>query len=312
MSGQTGSANRHLILDLCHGAADAATMRAAVEFAQLLGLGLHCLFIEDEAVLALAELPFAREIRLPTHEWSPLTADTIARELREAASQTRHLLDEILRGVGVASEFEVLRGDPAACIAAVCQTGDIVIVAEPGLPIARTAHGVTRLQAAAHASAASVLLLPARHKARRGHVVAILADTMDGSLAVACRIATAANEGVTILLLEPVDDAAAERVRERAQTLGLARERVTLRPICNPRADDVILALAGQQERLIVMTRAASAAGDASGATRIAAARGVPVLLIEAEPRADQPAGNRRRNASTIADKGSVTASAKS
>ncbi len=90
--------NCRLILEVCHGAADAETLRAAVEFARLLGLDLHCLFIEDEAGLALAELPFARKIRLPTHEWSPLNAETIARELRQAASQMRRLLDEVLRG----------------------------------------------------------------------------------------------------------------------------------------------------------------------------------------------------------------------
>jgi hypothetical protein len=289
MSRQKGSAHRRLILDLFHGASDAETMRIAVEFAKLLGLDLHCLFIEDQALLALAELPFAREIRLPTHQWSPLNADTLARELEEAASQTRRLLDEILRGVEIVSEFEVLRGDPAACLAAVCQTGDIVIVAESGAPAVRTAHGVRRLRAAAHASAASVLLLPARHKARRGHVVAVIADVMDGSLEVACRIAIAANEGVAILLSEPADEGVVARVTERAQTLGLPRERVTLRLVRSTHADDVISALAGLQEHLVVMTRTPSAADAGAGATRISAARGVPVLLIEAESDADQP-----------------------
>jgi len=312
MSTETRLVSRRLILDLCHGAADAATMRAAVEFAQLLGLGLHCLFIEDEAVLAMAELPFAREIRLPTHEWRPLDADTIASELKYAASQTRRLLDGILREVGVSSEFEVLRGDPAACIAAVCQTGDIVIVAESGSPIARTTPGIRRLHAAAHASAASVLLLPVRHKARRGHVVAVLAEEADGSLEVACRIAVAANEGVTILLPEPVDRATAERVAERAHTFGVPRERVAVRPVHSTRADDVLLALAGLRERLIVMARAVSAADDAFGAGRLLAARGVPVLLIEAGPHPDQSAGERGRNASTIADKGPAASSANS
>ena len=278
MSTTTRSVNRRLIFDLCHGAADAETMRAAVEFAQLLGLDLHCLFIEDEAVLALAELPFAREIRLPTHEWSALNAETIARELRQAASQTRRLLDEILRRVGVASEFEVLRGDPAACIATVCQTGDIVIVAEPGPSIARAVYGVTRLHTAAYASAASILLLPAHNKPRRGHVVAVPTDAVDGSLEVACRIATAANEDVAVLAS---NDGLAKRVRERARILGLSPERITLLPIHSTRADDVLVALAGLHERLIVMTRPATASDDASGASRISAARGVPVLLVE-------------------------------
>jgi len=287
MSDQARSAYRRLILDLCHGTSDAESMRAAVEFARLLGLDLHCLFIEDEAVLALAELPFAREIRLPTHDWSPIDVSTIEAELRQAANQTRRLLDKIIEGIGISSEFEVLRGDPAACIAALCRSGDIVVIAEPGPPVGRTSYSVMRLQAAAHESAASVLLLPTRLRPRRGPVVAVLADAADVSLDVGCRIATAAEEDLVILLPEPLA-AAADRAGERARALGLPRERVTVRPVPGAQADDVLRALSGVRERLIVMTRASSAASDAAGASRIAAARGVPVLLLEAEPRADR------------------------
>ncbi len=109
--------------------------------------------------------------------------------------------------------------------------------------------------------------------------MAVLADATDGSLEVACRIATAANEDVAILVS---NDGAAKRVRERARILCLSPERITLRPIPTTRADDVLVALAGLHERLIVMTRPTAATDDASGASRISAARGVPVLLIEA------------------------------
>jgi hypothetical protein len=295
MSGQTPSAYRRLILELYHGAADAATMRSAAEFARLLDLDLHCLFIEDEALFALAELPFAREIRLPTHQWSPIDADTMAAELRQAAAETRRALDEIIRSVGVASAFEVLRGDPAACIAAVCQAGDIVVVAQPGPPIARTTHGIAQAQAAAHGSAAAVLLLPARFQPRRGPVVAVLADAVDASLDVACRIATAAGEGLALLLPETLAEsgerAGVDAARQRAWTLGLRPERITVHRVRGAQAEDVLHALAGLRESLIVMTRAAFAAGDAAGASRIAAARGAPVLLIEGEPHTGQPPG---------------------
>ncbi|SPE21114.1 conserved hypothetical protein [Burkholderiales bacterium] len=292
MSDQARSAYRRLILDLCHGTSDAESMRAAVEFARLLGLDLHCLFIEDEAVLALAELPFAREIRLPTHDWSPIDVSTIEAELRQAANQTRRLLDKIIEGIGISSEFEVLRGDPAACIAALCRSGDIVVVAEPGPPLGRTTQSVMRLRAAAHESAASVLLLPTRLRPRRGPVVAVLADAADASLDVGCRIATAAEEDLVILLPEPLAAAAgvavADRVTDRARALGLPRERITVQPVRGAQADDVVHALSGLRERLIVMTRASSAASDATGASRIAAARGVPVLLLEAEAQANR------------------------
>lgn len=291
MSDRAPAAYRRLILDLYHGAADAETLRAAAEFARLLGLDMHCLFIEDEAVLALAAFPFAREIRLPTHEWTPLNTDTLATELRQTAAQARRLMDEIIRSVGVASEFEVLSGDPAACIAAICEAGDIVVVAEPSLPAARAAYGVTRLHEAAHASAAVVLLLPARMKSRRGPVVAVLTDAADASLDVACRIAVAAHEGVTILLPEAVRAEAGDRLRERGRALGLRHEQIRLHATHGNEADDLLRALAGTREHIIVMVRDGSAMADAASASRIATVRGVPVLLIKAETQGGEEPG---------------------
>jgi hypothetical protein len=269
MSEQAGSRYRRLVLDLGHGAGDAETLRAAAEFARLLGLDLHGLFIEDEALLTLADLPFAREIRLPTYQWSALDAQTVAAELRVTAARMRRLLDEITQSVGVTSVFEVLRGDPAACIAALSRAGDIVAFAEPGPRVIRARHGVARVEAVTDDTAASVLLLPASPMPRNGPVVAVLTDAADHSLDVACRVAAAANEGLVVLLPEAGAEAA---VRDRAQALGVPPERIAVRQTGVPGVAD---ALAGLRERLIVMARTGAAA-----ASQIAAARGVPVLLV--------------------------------
>jgi hypothetical protein len=159
--------------------------------------------------------------------------------------------------------------------------------------MARTTHSIAQAHAAAHGSAAAVLLLPARFKPRRGPVVAVVADPADASLGVACEIATAAGEGVALLLPETLAQsgqrAGVDGARQRARALGLRPERITVNPVGGAQAEDVLHALAGRRESLIVMTRAALAAADAAGASRIAAARGAPVLLIEAEPQTDQP-----------------------
>lgn len=241
MSNQARSTSRRVVAGFCYGAADAATMRTVAEFARLLGLDLHCLFIEDEALLALAELPFAREIRLPTHQWSPLTADTIEADIHQAAVQTRRLMDEIISEVGVPSEFEVLRGDPATCIAAACQTGDIVAVFEQGTPAFPPTHSLARLRAGAHEAATSILLLPTHVKALHGPVVAMLSDAGDAALDITCRLAITANEKLIIFLLKLPDSVAAEeaetRARERAQTLGLPSSRISVRTIGGLGAD---------------------------------------------------------------------------
>lgn len=294
MSERNRSADRRLILDLYHGAADVNLLRASAELARFLGLDLHCLFIEDEALLALAELPFAREIRLPAHRWTPIDTISLSDDLRQAAAQTRRRLDDIIRNAGVASAFEVLRGDPAECIAGVCRAGDIVVVVEPGPPVL---HGAHRLQAAAYASPASVLLLPVRLKPRAGPVVAVLTHAADPSLAVACRLALAAGEDLAILLPDRDGAAASAAAPDQATglaiALGLRHDRISVRRIHDTTAENITHALTGLRERLIVMTRSASPASEAPAASRIAADLGVPVLLIETEPA--KPAESARR-----------------
>ncbi len=280
MSNDERTIHRRLIVELCHGAADARTLRAVVEFASLLELDLHGLFIEDEALLGLAELPFARELRLPTHEWQPIEAGRIAGELRRAAEHARRLLHDVAAALGVPNAFEVRRGDPAETIAAIASGSDVIVIAEPAAPRGRLAPGLSRVHAAAHGSAASLLLLPSGFTPRHGPVVALLTDADDPSLALAAR--AAANTGERLLLLVPEGDAAlTDSVVRRAVALGVPWPRVATWPLGGLHAEDLLHALGHVRERLVVLTRNVSAAGDMAAASRIAADRGVPVLLVE-------------------------------
>ncbi len=273
-----------LFLDLCHGAADAETLRAAAEFARLLSLDLHCLFIEDESLLALAEFPFAREIRLPNLQWTSLDSGTLSTELRDLAAQTRRRLEQVLKDAGLQSRFEVLRGDPAVCIGGVCRVGDVVILTESSSPGAHKAHGAARLHRAARASAASVLLLPPRHRMRSGSVTVVMADADDDSLDIACRIAVATNETVTVLL--PDDTAAASEATlvDRALRSGLPRDRLSIRRLHGKSSHDVSRAIGISPVRLVVLKHSLSASGFDDVAAILADLRDVPVLLLDGEP----------------------------
>ena len=286
---------RRLILDLCHGAADGRTIRAAAEFARLLGIDLHCVYIQDEALFALADLPPAREIRLPSHQWSKIDAGQIEAELHQATTQARRSMEDAVRSIGIPNVFEVLRGDPAACIAAFSCASDIIAVAEPGAPSARAAQTFARLHHASHDCAASVLLLPTGLVPRHGTIVAVLTSVADPCLTLAARIAVTAKEDLLILI--PNQTGAANQAGRlasgatgRAAAMGVPPDRVTTRAIGGMRADDVLYSLSGAHERLVVLTRGACAAGDETEAARIAAARGVPVLLVEPqEPDEQRP-----------------------
>ena len=185
---------QRLVVELSHGGG--AALRDAAEFARLLGVDLHGLFIEDESLFGLAGLPFAREFRLAGDGWAPLDTDRIESDLRHAAEAMRSRMTAIVRDMGVSNAFEVMRGDPAIVVAERTTGSDIIVIAEPA---ARIGPAFDRLLQAATAAAGAVLLMPARRRRTRGPVVAIVRGSSDPALATAKAIAQAAHEKLHIL-----------------------------------------------------------------------------------------------------------------
>jgi hypothetical protein len=270
---------RHVILHLHQGTTERAIIRAAAELAQMLGNVLHGVFMRDEALADLAELPFIREFRLGTGGWQKLERRRLVEEQRTAAAEAQLLLNEIATGLGISQLFEIISGDPALFIAATSQAGDIIVVAQPRLPAERLVHATARWLEAAHACAASVMLVPQVIARRAGPVAAVVCAEADPALEVAARIAVAAGE--PLLLLLRGSHGLGEAAVERARSAGLPARRIATRDLQSITPDDVLLGLGASTERLVVLARGACGADDAAISAHIAAARGVPVLVVE-------------------------------
>jgi hypothetical protein len=244
-----------LLLDLAAASGDRVLLRAAAEFARELGLALHGVYVEDEAVFGLAEFPFARELRLPTREWRPLDAAALAGEFAAAAAMARRLLDEAASAAGLQRAFQIVRGNPAVCLAALAGAADIVV-----LPAGRS--GDLGRVALSGDTAGGTLLLPPRPVAHRGPVAVVPGKGAGGeaALAAAVRFARAV---AAPLLVEGTGEVQAAAAR-RAVALGLAPGQVLLRP--EGRAG----------ERLRVLPAAEADEAVIAAALR----RGTPVLLV--------------------------------
>jgi hypothetical protein len=196
VSGTAHLAWRRLILELGQASADEATLRLAGEFARGLGLDLHGLFIQDEALLHLAALPFAREIRLPSHQWQRIDAYRLETELQHATEAARQRLRQIVGELGIYAAFEVVRGEPHRCIAGVCTPADIIVI-----PVHEEVppYSVALLRAAAQ-SPASVLLIP-RHVVRNSGPIAVVASgPEDAELSMAARIAETVRDRLVVVI----------------------------------------------------------------------------------------------------------------
>jgi len=273
------AAYQRVLLDLCNAAADRGGIRVAAELARLLDLDLTGVFVEDTALFGLAEYPFARELRLPGHEWHKLDPGRIAAEVRAAAETARRLLDEHSAPLGIRSLFEVVRGDPSGSIAALSGTSDIVVLVEPAAPSERLARAFPRAWQSALRSAAAVLLVPPRIARHHGPIAAVVTSAGDPALATAAAIAAAAGE--QLLLLLPHDDALKTAALAAARAAGLGGGQVRTHRLRAATTQEAVLhALGTTQERLLVLTRAAGGVPD-TAASHLAAARRVPVLVVE-------------------------------
>lgn len=269
---------RRLVLEVGQGASGPSTLRGAAELARFLGLALHCVLVQDEA---LFNLPSARELRLPTREWRKLDPGQLAAEFAAMETALRRNLEALGVSLGIAQTLEVQRGDPEACLVGLCVAGDIVVLAE-GAPGQPRPHLTARLHALALRSAASVLLLPAAPPPAATPVAAVLANPDDPALAVAATIAAASGAALLVVLAE--GDAA--QVAAHAARMGIPPARLALRPAGGHDAAALDAALGVTRTRLLVMDAASWDNGDL--ASVLARRHATPVLLVETRAPADQ------------------------
>jgi nucleotide-binding universal stress UspA family protein len=95
----------------------ASEIRIAIDTAARLaarwGVPLHGVFIEDEELIGLAGLPFARQVTLGIGP-EPLTKDHVEDHFRAFAERARRQLAAAADRHGVKWSFEIVRGPPAA------------------------------------------------------------------------------------------------------------------------------------------------------------------------------------------------------
>jgi hypothetical protein len=279
MSADDVTAYRRIILDLYQGLANRRTMAQAAELARLLRLDLLGVFVENEAVHGLAGLPFARELRLPSHEWVLVDADRVAADFRHAATTAKRMLAETAGTLGVASIFQTMRGDPAEAITGLLRASDIIVLAEPRTHGELLTGALAQSWRTALGSTASVLLLPPNVARQRGPVAVLVADPADRGLVTAARIALAADEPLLILFAGS-DETLREAAIRTARAIGLPQGRVRTHHVAGSSAQSIVQGLAQANERLFVLSCDMLSQQHAEFVTRIAAARGVPVLLV--------------------------------
>jgi nucleotide-binding universal stress UspA family protein len=136
-----------------------AALKAAAELAARLQADLLGLFVEDIALLDLADSPYAREILYPAATEAPLNRSSMESKLKAQSEQARKALETLAEHSQVRWSFRIVRGEVTAEVLAAASEFDLLAMGKVGWSLRRQARMGSTAQGAA-TSAVPVLLLP--------------------------------------------------------------------------------------------------------------------------------------------------------
>lgn len=240
---------------------------------------LYGLFVEDQDLLRLAGLPFAREIQLARAMSRALAPEQLLQDLRARAglAQTAILKQAALHDL--TWSFQVAQGRSEEVVLLAAAAGDIIAMGRRFGPLAQPGR-VSRRARLLAARAPGPLLLAGELPAGRPGPVVLPYDgspAAEAMLGVAIRVARARGQPLEILLLgNVVADAGAFETRLRAATGG--RQPPALRVLV-PRNDAAALRRLLEADGGLLVLPADSAWFTPARVEQIIERARVPVIL---------------------------------
>jgi K+-sensing histidine kinase KdpD len=191
------------------------TLETAAELAADLQAELHGLFVEDENLLRLADMPFACEIGSTSASARPLNREVIERTFRAKAEEAKQALMENAQRAQVQWAFQVCRGQLFQMTFAAADEADVTIVDPESTLLDRLPYATRRLDR----KPASASSLSSRNKSEPTSKLVVI---MDGSSCAmrALHIALQLCRNLSfdlIVFLAPSADKGMEELRELAR-----------------------------------------------------------------------------------------------
>jgi nucleotide-binding universal stress UspA family protein len=119
---------RRVVAALDGAATPAQVLEAAAGLANALHAELVGLFVEDQRLLRVAELPFAQELSLATARMQPLVVGDVERALRRQAERMRRMIGDLARPLGLTWTLEVVRGDALQTAVSFAGADDLLVI----------------------------------------------------------------------------------------------------------------------------------------------------------------------------------------
>lgn len=238
---------------------------------------LHGLFVENEELLALAQMPFAREISLVGGATRPLSLDIVRREMKAASAAMERQFNQLMRAQRISADFEVISG-AAREPRKVMEGAGILAIGEP---LALAVPGTFPEDLAELSGFAGLMVVGCEARRAHGPILAIIDPSSDVALLVDTAEQLAGESGEEVILVvcgAEAGDAGRLEARARAALDPGTRYRFERHGALSPPS---LGALARQYGGGLVIGRIGGPlAADSAGAFRYACALDCPLLLL--------------------------------
>lgn len=260
-----------------------SALEAAASLAARLEAELAGIFIEDEDVVSLAGLPFAREVGFGAHAHRALDPATVEREFRAIAREARGRLERAANTRRVRWSFRVVRGHLERELLSAARMSDMVAVGKAARPPAPGRRLGAAARALAQGGSAAVLLAEAGAAAPDQRIAVSYDATAcaQRALAVAGRLARAGGTTLDVLVLAAEPETARELERaaaDRLEGLGVAATFRTL----PPGEPEALMSALGESPGALLVLGAECYPLPPEELERLIAETNCPVLLIRA------------------------------
>jgi nucleotide-binding universal stress UspA family protein len=238
------------VLAAFHGTnASAAALESVIALTARFGAELEVLFIEDEGLLGLAELPFIRQVSLNALPGRPFVRTRVEAELRALARGLERSLGPLAARQGVGWTFRTVRGQPGAAILAAAEHADLLIVGASTRPLGRVELLETSLPGLV-ARIGCPVLVQRREPAQSGPVHVLLAGAKQPARVLATAAALAERRGSGLVIMTQ----ATERAEfERALQVLKGSPGIVWRRVAAPCGPALIEALLARAENGILV-----------------------------------------------------------